>query len=79
MAWFYAMAGSSVTLVEMMPRLLPLDEGGYITTDDNCLTSKVGIFACGDCRKKLLRQVVTAAGDGATAAFACQHYLGGAV
>ncbi len=59
--------------------LLPLDQSGYIIADDNCLTSKVGIFACGDCRKKLLRQVVTAAGDGATAAFACQHYLGGAV
>ena len=55
--------------------LLPLDENGYIIADDNCLTSKVGIFACGDCRKKLLRQVVTACGDGATAAFACQHYL----
>ena len=55
--------------------LLPLDESGYIIADENCLTSKVGIFACGDCRKKLLRQVVTAAGDGATAAFACQHFL----
>ncbi|MDP2921008.1 MAG: thioredoxin-disulfide reductase [Candidatus Omnitrophota bacterium] len=55
--------------------LLPLDQSGYIIADDNCLTSKVGIFACGDCRKKLLRQVVTAAGEGATAAFACQHFL----
>ncbi|MBU1913379.1 MAG: thioredoxin-disulfide reductase [Candidatus Omnitrophica bacterium] len=55
--------------------LLPLDQSGYIIADDNCLTSKAGIFACGDCRKKLLRQVVTACGDGATAAFACQHFL----
>ena len=55
--------------------LLPLDESGYITTDDNCLTSKPGIFACGDCRKKLLKQVITACGDGATAAFACHHYF----
>ncbi|MDO8602887.1 MAG: thioredoxin-disulfide reductase [Candidatus Omnitrophota bacterium] len=55
---------------------LPLDESGYIITDDNCLTLKPGVFACGDCRKKLLRQVVTACGDGATAAFACQHFLG---
>jgi len=59
--------------------LLPLDESGYIIADINSLTSKAGIFACGDCRKKLLRQVVTAAGDGATAAFACQHFLGEAV
>ena len=55
--------------------LLPLDESGYIIADDDCLTSKPGIFACGDCRKKLLRQVVTACGDGATAAFACQRYM----
>ncbi len=55
--------------------VVPLDEAGYIISDDNCLTSKPGIFAAGDCRKKLLRQVVTACGEGATAAFACQHYL----
>jgi len=54
---------------------VPLDEAGYIISDDNCLTSKPGIFAAGDCRKKLLRQVVTACGEGATAAFSCQHYL----
>ena len=59
--------------------LLTLDESGYIIADVNSLTSKAGIFACGDCCKKLLRQVVTAAGDGATAAFACQRYLEGAV
>lgn len=55
--------------------LLLLDQSGYVVADDNCLTSKPGIFACGDCRKKLLRQVVTACGDGATSAFACQHYI----
>lgn len=55
--------------------VVPLDENGYIIADDNCLTSKPGIFASGDCRKKLLRQVVTACGEGATAAFSCQHYL----
>ena len=58
-----------------LKNLLPLDENGYVIADDNCLTLKPGIFACGDCRKKLLRQVVTACGEGATAAFACQHYL----
>jgi len=55
--------------------VLSMDEGGYIIADDNCLASKPGVFACGDCRKKLLRQVVTACGDGATAAFSCQHYI----
>ncbi|HAZ10536.1 MAG: thioredoxin-disulfide reductase [Omnitrophica bacterium GWA2_41_15] len=54
---------------------LSMDESGYIIVDDNCLTSKPCIFACGDCRKKLLRQVVTACGDGAIAAFSCQRYL----
>ncbi len=38
-------------------------------------TSAPGIFACGDCTQKLLRQVVTACGDGATAAYAAQLYV----
>ncbi len=55
--------------------LITLDEGGYIITDDNCETSIKGIFAVGDCRKRLLRQIATAVGDGATAAFAAEKYL----
>jgi thioredoxin reductase (NADPH) len=55
--------------------LVNLDEAGYIITDENCETSVKGIFAAGDCRKKLLRQVATAIGDGATAAFAAEKYL----
>jgi thioredoxin reductase (NADPH) len=51
------------------------DKNGYIITDDDMNTSKKGIFACGDARKKLLRQVVTACGDGATAAFSAQQYV----
>jgi len=38
-------------------------------------SARSGIFAAGDCRKKLLRQVTTAVGDGATAAFAVEKYL----
>ena len=52
-----------------------LDKDGYILTDDDMAASKKGIFSCGDCRKKLLRQIVTACGDGATAAFSSQHYI----
>jgi thioredoxin reductase (NADPH) len=52
-----------------------MDGQGYIICDDDMKTSADGIFACGDVRKKLLRQVVTAAGDGATAAFSAQHYV----
>jgi len=55
--------------------LVRLDEKGYIITDDDMKTSADGVFACGDVRKKLLRQVVTACGDGATAAFNAQHYV----
>jgi thioredoxin reductase (NADPH) len=55
--------------------LLELDRDGYIITDGNMATSIKGIFACGDCRQKLLRQVVTACGDGAIAAFSSQKYI----
>ncbi len=51
------------------------DDKGYILCDNDMKTSAGGIFACGDVRSKLLRQVVTAAGDGATAAFSAQHYV----
>lgn len=55
--------------------LLQTDGNGYIITDENMQTSVPGIFACGDCRKKLLRQVVTACGEAATAAFAAGQYI----
>ncbi len=52
-----------------------LDKGGYILTDASMRTSAEGVFACGDCRNTPLRQVVTACGDGATAAVSAQHYV----
>ena len=55
--------------------VIQLDEAGYVLTDENCETSVKGIFAAGDCRKKLLRQISTSVGDGATAAFAAEKYL----
>lgn len=55
--------------------VVAMDEKGYVVCDDDMKTSANGIFACGDVRRKLLRQVVTAAGDGATAAFSAQHYV----
>jgi len=62
---------------QFLKGLVQMDEGGYILTNENCETSVKGIFAAGDCRKKLLRQVTTAVGDGATAAFAVEKYLEG--
>jgi len=55
--------------------LLEMDDRGYIVTNEEMMTSVDGIFACGDARRKLLRQVVTACGEGATAAFAAQRYV----
>jgi thioredoxin reductase (NADPH) len=52
-----------------------LDTDGYIMTDRDMKTSSTGIFACGDCISKSLRQVVTACGDGATAAHSASLYV----
>jgi len=60
---------------DFLSGIVDMDERGYILTDEEMKTSAEGIFACGDARKKLLRQVVTACGEGATAAFAAQHYV----
>ncbi|MFH1782183.1 MAG: thioredoxin-disulfide reductase [Candidatus Omnitrophota bacterium] len=55
--------------------LVKLDRSGYIITDKEMNTSKKGIFACGDCTDKVLRQVVTACGDGAVASFNAGLYI----
>ncbi|MBN2363321.1 thioredoxin-disulfide reductase [candidate division WOR-3 bacterium] len=52
-----------------------LDERGYVLTDDEMKTKISGLFAAGDVRKKILRQVATAVGDGAIAAFSVQEFL----
>ena len=60
---------------DIVKGIVKTDDKGYVICDDEMKTSVEGIFACGDVRKKLLRQVVTAAGDGATAAFSAEHYV----
>jgi thioredoxin reductase (NADPH) len=55
--------------------LMPLTDDGLIVTNDLMETTLPGVFAAGDVRKKLLRQITTAVGDGATAAFAAEKYL----
>ena len=52
-------------------------DGGYIVTDENMRTNIDGVFAAGDIRVKSLRQVVTAAADGAIAATMADKYLAG--
>ena len=55
--------------------IVDLDERGYIVSGEDCQTSAKGIFVAGDCRTKDVRQLVTAAGDGAIAAGAAIEYL----
>ena len=55
--------------------LVELDEDGYIIAGENCITNVPGIFAAGDCRRKTVRQLVTAAADGACAAISAMEYI----
>lgn len=54
---------------------LALDDMGYIVADETTKTSVPGVFAAGDVRTKALRQIVTAAADGAVAAYYAEEYL----
>lgn len=55
--------------------IVKLDQDGYIIADENCTTDQPNVFVAGDNRTKTLRQLVTAAADGATAATAAVNYL----
>jgi thioredoxin reductase (NADPH) len=55
--------------------IVDIDEGGYIIAGENCETNVPGIFAAGDIRTKDLRQIITAASDGANAITAVERYL----
>lgn len=51
------------------------NENGYLETNERMETKVPGIFAAGDVREKMLRQIVTATGDGSIAAQSAQHYV----
>ncbi|MGB9807602.1 MAG: thioredoxin-disulfide reductase [Thermosulfidibacteraceae bacterium] len=55
--------------------ILDLDANGFIITNENMETNVPGIFAAGDVRRKLLRQVITACADGAIAVYSAESYL----
>lgn len=55
--------------------LVDMDGQGYVKAGEDCVTSQPGIFAAGDVRTKALRQIVTAAADGANAVTSVQEYL----
>jgi len=60
---------------ELFKSQLNTDEYGYIIADESTKTNLPGVFAVGDVRTKALRQIVTAASDGATASFYVEEYL----
>ncbi len=61
---------------ELLGELVELDKQGYVITKDDMSTETPGLFAAGDVRQKPLRQIVTAAADGAIAATSVSAYLG---
>jgi thioredoxin reductase (NADPH) len=61
--------------VEYIKDLVDLDNNNYIITDNNTACSQSGIFACGDCRSKNLRQIVNACGEGAVSAYSARKYV----
>lgn len=56
-------------------QLMELDEAGYAASDESCLTKTRGVFVAGDCRRKAVRQLTTAAADGSAAALAACSYI----
>ena len=61
---------------EAFAPLAALDERGYFASGEDCRTATEGVFVAGDCRRKNIRQVVTASADGAIAAMAACAYIG---
>ncbi len=62
---------------EAFRELAALNSYGYFDSDEGCTTKTPGVFVAGDCRSKNVRQLTTAAGDGATAALAACRYIDG--
>lgn len=55
--------------------IIQLDKTGYIVADETCKTNVAGVYVAGDSRTKILRQIITAASDGAVAAFQAANYI----
>ena len=78
--WYLPVDGAFLA-VGLMPENTPfaplaaLNDWGYFDSGEDCCTQTPGLFVAGDCRSKRIRQVVTAASDGAIAAMAACRYL----
>ena len=68
-------AVGNIPATDFVRGAVELDANGYFTAGEDTKTNLPGVFAAGDCRKKPLRQIVTAAADGAVAAYAAEEYL----
>lgn len=60
---------------EIFKNELNIDENGYIIADESTCTNILGVYAVGDARTKMVRQIVTAMADGAVAAYQAEKYL----
>ena len=70
----FVFAGT-LPVTDLVSGYIQLGPDGGIVTDENMATGFPGLFAAGDVRTKRLRQVITAASDGAIAATSAYHYL----
>ncbi len=69
------MAVGTIPNTAIVKDFVDMDEKGYIIADETCATSVCGIYAAGDVRTKQLRQIITAASDGANAVTSIEQYL----
>lgn len=79
----YEVAGAFIAVgylpnSEMYKKIVATDEGGYIKAGETCETNIPGVYAVGDVRTKELRQIITAAADGANAITSVEKYLNSA-
>lgn len=70
-------AVGTIPETSFLPSEVELNNGGYVVTDEKCKTSVDGLYAVGDVRNTPLKQVITAAADGAIAATYASEYIGG--
>ena len=68
-------AVGNIPATDFVRGAVELDANGYFTAGEDTKTNVPGVFAAGDCRKKQVRQLATAAGDGAVAGLAAAAYL----
>ena len=65
----------SIPKTEFLEGLVDMNEDGYVVSDETGITNAKGIFVAGDIRVKNLRQIITAAADGANSVNSVERYL----